>query len=52
MSPILDGFGACIARHQSPDLYWFAYSAACAVLTFLGGYAFFKHLEPGFAESI
>jgi len=52
MSPMLEGFGACIARHQSPDLHWFAYSLACALLIFLGGYVFFKHLEPGFAESI
>jgi len=52
MSPILDGFGACVARHQSPDLPWLAYSLVCALLTFLGGYVFFKHLEPGFAESI
>jgi lipopolysaccharide transport system permease protein len=52
ISPILDGFSACVARHQSPDLSWFAYSLACALLTFLGGYVFFKHLEPGFAESI
>jgi lipopolysaccharide transport system permease protein len=52
MSPILDGLGACIARHQSPDLPWFAYSLVCSMLTFLGGYVFFKHLEPGFAESI
>jgi lipopolysaccharide transport system permease protein len=52
MSPILDGLGACVARHQSPDLGWFAYSLVFALLTFLGGYVFFKHLEPGFAESI
>ena len=52
MSPILDGFGASVARHQSPDLWWFAYSLVCTLLIFLGGYVFFKHLEPGFAESI
>jgi ABC-type polysaccharide/polyol phosphate export permease len=52
ISPILDGLGACVVRHQSPDLPWFAYSLACALLMFLGGYVFFKHLEPGFAESI
>jgi lipopolysaccharide transport system permease protein len=52
MSPILDGLGACVARHQPPDLSWFAYSVGWALLTFLGGYVFFKHLEPGFAESI
>jgi ABC-type polysaccharide/polyol phosphate export permease len=52
MSPILDGFGACVARHQSPDLTWLVYSLGWALLTFVGGYVFFKHLEPGFAESI
>lgn len=52
MGPLLDGFGACIAHHQSPDLRWFAYSAGCALLLAVGGYAFFKHLEAGFAESI
>ena len=52
VSPILDGFGACIARQQSPNLPWLAYSLACALLALVGGYFFFKHLEPGFAESI
>ncbi len=52
VSPLLDGLGACVARHQSPDMPWFAYSLAFALLTLVGGYVFFKHLEPGFAESI
>lgn len=52
VSPLLDGFGACVGRHQSPNLPWFAYSLVFALLTFVGGYVFFKHLEPGFAESI
>jgi lipopolysaccharide transport system permease protein len=52
ISPLLDGFGASIAHHRSPDLSWLAYSVACALLLSLGGYAFFKHLEVGFAESI
>jgi lipopolysaccharide transport system permease protein len=52
ISPLLDGFSACVARHQPPDLRWFAYSLAWALVAFLGGYVFFKHLEPGFAESI
>jgi lipopolysaccharide transport system permease protein len=52
ISPLLDGFSACVARHQSPDLPWFGYSLVCALAAFLGGYIFFKHLEPGFAESI
>lgn len=52
VSPILDGFGACVAQHQSPNLPWLAYSLAWGLLVFFGGYAFFKHLEPAFAESI
>jgi lipopolysaccharide transport system permease protein len=52
VSPILDGLGASVARHQSPDLWWFGYSLVCTLLILLGGYVFFKHLEPGFAESI
>jgi ABC-type polysaccharide/polyol phosphate export permease len=52
VSPILDGFGACVARHQSPNLPWLAYSLGFAVVSLLGGYIFFKHLEPAFAESI
>jgi lipopolysaccharide transport system permease protein len=50
--PILEGFSACIARHQSPDLPWFAYSFGFSLVALLGGYVFFKHLEPAFAESI
>jgi lipopolysaccharide transport system permease protein len=52
LSPILDGFSACVARHRSPDLPWFAYSFGFALLSLVGGYVFFKHLEPAFAESI
>ncbi len=52
VSPILDGFSACVARHQSPSLPWLAYSCGIAVVSVLGGYVFFKHLEPAFAESI
>jgi lipopolysaccharide transport system permease protein len=52
IAPILDGFGASIARHQAPNLPWLAYSFSLALMALLGGYVFFKHLEPGFAESI
>lgn len=52
VSPILDGLSASIARHQSPDLSWFAYSFGFALVALLGGFVFFKHLEPAFAESI
>ncbi len=51
-APILEGLSACITRQQSPDLSWFGYSAGFAAVSLLGGYVFFKHLEPAFAESI
>jgi ABC-type polysaccharide/polyol phosphate export permease len=52
VAPILDGLSARIARQQSPELAWFAYSFIFATVALLGGYTFFKHLEPAFAESI
>jgi ABC-type polysaccharide/polyol phosphate export permease len=51
-APILEGLAACVVRHQSPDLPWLAYSFTFCMFLLLGGYVFFKHLEPGFAESI
>ena len=52
VAPILDGLSACITRQQPPDLPWLAYSFGFAMVALLGGYVFFKHLEPAFAESI
>lgn len=52
VAPILDGLSASIVRHQTPDLPWLAYSTMFGITAFLGGYTFFKHLEPAFAESI
>lgn len=52
VAPILEGINDCVVRHQCPDLSWFAYSLVFALIAFAGGYAFFKHLEPAFAESI
>jgi len=51
-APILDGLGACVARHQPPQLPWLAYAVGFSLLALVGGYTFFKHLEPAFAESI
>jgi ABC-type polysaccharide/polyol phosphate export permease len=50
--PILDGLSASIARHQSPNLGWFAYSFVFALVALFGGFMYFKYLEPAFAESI
>lgn len=52
VAPILDGLSACIVRHQSPEPFWFAYSAVFGLVAFVAGYVLFKHLEPVFAESI
>jgi homopolymeric O-antigen transport system permease protein len=52
VAPILDGLSACIARHQSPQLPWLAYGFGSGLVALVGGYIFFKHLEPAFAESI
>ena len=52
VSPILDGFSAVVAHHHQPNLGWFAYSLAFALISLIAGYLFFKHLEPAFAESI
>ena len=52
VAPILEGFSASIVGHQSPDLPWLTYSVGCGLTLVLAGFAFFKHLEPAFAESI
>jgi lipopolysaccharide transport system permease protein len=52
VAPILEGFSNCIVRHQTPDLRWLAYSVLFGLASLLGGFFFFKHLEPAFAESI
>ena len=52
VASILEGFSSSIIRHQSPSLYWFAYSLGLGLVTLIGGYVFFKHLEPAFAEGI
>jgi ABC-type polysaccharide/polyol phosphate export permease len=51
-APILEGISDCVARHQCPDLSWVAYSLVFSLIVFGAGYAFFKHLEPAFAESV
>ena len=52
VAPLVEGLSACITHQQQPQLIWFTYSLGFAVLSLVGGYDFFKHLEPAFAESI
>ncbi len=51
-APILEAVGNCVTGQQFPQLSWLAYSMGFALVTFIGGYVFFKHLEPAFAESV
>src|SRR5215469_8213579 len=51
-APILEGFSACIVHHQLPNLPWLMYSFIFGLTVLCGGYAFFKRLEPNFAEYI
>ena len=52
VAPLLDGLSACMTRHQSPNLAWFAYSLVFSLVVLVGGHMLFKRLEPAFAESI
>jgi lipopolysaccharide transport system permease protein len=52
VAPILEGMNSCIVLHQEPNLYWVLYSAVVAVLGVFLSMAFFKNLEPKFAEYI
>jgi lipopolysaccharide transport system permease protein len=52
LAPIIESLDTVINKGQAPDLFWLSYSVIFAVLLCVGGYAFFKRLEPMFAEVI
>jgi len=52
VAPLLEGISQAVILGRQPDLAWVGYSAAMALLFFWGGIAFFRRLEPRFAESI
>ena len=52
VAPLLEGLSTCIVRHQPPNLSWCLYSLVFGMISFIGGFILFKHLEPVFAESI
>ena len=52
VAPLLEGVSASVTKGKVPDIFWFGYSLAWAAVSLVGGYVFFKHLEPAFAESI
>jgi ABC-type polysaccharide/polyol phosphate export permease len=52
VAPIVEGLDAAIIAGQQPDLAWLGYSASVAIALCIGGYWFFKRVEPLFAEVI
>jgi len=52
VAPLLEGIGAAAVGRPLPAAGWLAWSAAFAVLGFAGAVAFFKKVEPSFAESV
>lgn len=52
VAPILEGLGAAATGRPLPAAGWFVYSGAVAVGGSIAAMAFFKKLEPYFAESI
>ncbi len=52
VAPILEGLNDCVVRHVMPDPQWLLYTTVFSLLSFLLAAAFFKKLEPMFAEKI
>ena len=52
LAAILEGIDACVIGAKPPDLFWLSYSFVFGIVAMVGGYSFFKRLEPAFAESI
>jgi ABC-type polysaccharide/polyol phosphate export permease len=52
VAPILEGLNLSVIHGHQPEFGWVAYSAVIALLFCWGGIAFFRRLEPRFAESI
>jgi lipopolysaccharide transport system permease protein len=52
VAPVLEGLNAAVVHGRQPDLLWLGYSVGIAILFCVGGVAFFKRLEPRFAESV
>ncbi len=52
VGPILEALNSVIVLHQSPNLYWLAYSASWAVIGGLVSWTTFHRAEFAFAENI
>ena len=52
VAPVLEGLYAVIVRQAPPAMPWLLYSAGIAIVGCVAGVAFFKRVEPFFAESV
>ncbi len=52
VAPILEGLTNVLVRHQAPSIPWLGYSTVVSIATIVGAFAFFRRLEPTFAECI
>ncbi len=52
VSPLLEGLGAAVTGRAMPTAAWLGYSAAFSLGGCVASLAFFKKLEPFFAESV
>lgn len=52
VAPLLEGIGAAATGRPLPATIWFMYSGVVAIGGFIAAFAFFKRVEPYFAESI
>jgi ABC-type polysaccharide/polyol phosphate export permease len=52
VAPLFEGLAAVAPNQAAPSLVWMTYSVAITLLVFVGAIAFFKKLEPAFAETI
>jgi lipopolysaccharide transport system permease protein len=52
IAPIVEALDAAVIAGQQPNLAWLGYSALFAMALCIGGYWFFKRVEPLFAEVI
>lgn len=52
VAPLLEGIGAVVVGRALPYASWVGYSAAVAVVVLIGALAFFRRMEPYFAEAV
>jgi lipopolysaccharide transport system permease protein len=52
VAPILEGLHAAVVQQSAPSTPWIYYSFGFAALLLVASFAFFRKLEPAFAENI